>query len=141
MLCGPGVEAPRNAYAVSHPSAPLEPTNKKRAIPYPFVIGYKTATGSLLEAKAKIPAICVAISFGIPHYRRRPSQAPRLLVVLGGLHTSPTLESTGSLSVRTAHHVLILPFVENHLVFRFAVSHSSFLSLVSSCRSLVRVSP
>ncbi len=73
--------------------------------------------------------------FGMSLVSEAASQAPAL-VVLGGLRQPQ--ESAGSLS-RTAHHVLILPFCRKSSGLDLLYLTILPLSLVSSCRSLVRV--
>ncbi len=121
---------PLSAYAVSHPSAPPEPTNKG-AIP---CLRYAAQTGdhSLSQGKSAWRI------FGVPLSEAALISSQNcFLMVLGGLPLQPQV-CRKPISPRTP--IMCSPLhVENHLVWVLCISNS-FLSLVSSCRSLVRVS-
>ncbi len=75
-------------------------------------IGCQTAADGLLEAEAKMPAICVSdIFWHNIQYRRRPLGSPELLSAMqGGLPLpQPLKESAGSLSVQETPSPLALP--------------------------------
>ncbi len=132
MLCEAGVKPPRNT--VSHPSA-VRPTNKRGDTVPPFLLSiYKRQPVVLTQPKAKIPAICVAISFASLVSGGGPRKLPELL-------SSPSLQplkSAGTYRSRTAHHVLMyFTLVRKSSGLGCCISQFLPHSLVSSCRSLL----
>ncbi len=128
-------------HTLFHPSAPLEPTNKKGGdtVP-PFCIGCKRQPVVLTRSRPKYRPSAWRYLLACPSYRRRPSQAPRT-PLWPGWPSAPTQQESAE-AYRSEPPIMCSYFTFVKSVwFGCCISQFLPLSLVSSCRSLVRISP
>ncbi len=128
-------------HTLFHPSAPFGATNKGRYRYLLFVIGYKRQpVVVLLSSQGQCRPSARGDIFWHVLVIRRPSQAPRTALGAPDLafHFNP-LRICGSLSVQEPPIMWHTSHVEIIWFGVCCISQFLPLSLVSSCRSLVRV--